>query len=128
MIAGEFEGDYRFFILEHESHGWIPEQELTELTIQPNNYVEWELSRWSSNHQYRITVKTRKNAIANFGNYGRDCKLPVITSREYNTKMHDYVVDKLCNPPADKVEYRLFPDTKWTTIHSKIRKHEQANK
>lgn len=97
--------------------GWIPEEDLKDLDWV-DEYIESPepTTQWC----YRMTYVDQTSIFKNFGK--GNWTAPMVVHREYSSDQDDYVIHKLSNPKADKVERRVLDmlvdqEEPWETIH-----------
>lgn len=113
--VSEFEGDFPFN--SRSVDGWIPERDLQDLTIID------EFSGFAygdGHHLYKLHYLTQDKIDANFGK--TSLTPPIVIGREYDSDMDEYVINRLSDPKADKVERAIwsgeqYSELKWITIY-----------
>lgn len=101
--------------------GWFPEEDI-EILEMLDSYIDHPepLPRYV----YKITYLDQSKIKPNFGKV--KIKVPFTISREYTTEMDKYVVEKLSNPRACKVEKCVWDGSKGDLMHWEIIYEENA--
>lgn len=115
ILEDTFNGQFRFN--SPSIHGWLPEEDVTDLEII-DEFIDFP-EKSTKKFNYRLTYTDEKKLFQNFGK--GNWKVPMVVYRSFDEESDEYV-KSLSDPQADTIEKQSFnieemSGTEWQVIH-----------